>query len=211
MKMPPVKYDVKKQFPDFYKASANNVEIVDVPEMQFFMIDGHGDPNSAQSFQDAIATLYACSYTLKMSFKKMPKGKDYVVPPLEGLWYLENMAEWSMDAKDKWNWTIMIRIPDFVPKSEITKSIETVKQKKREKAPAIDKLRVEEYHEKFSVQLLHIGPYNAEPPNIQKMHSFAKSKNYILNGKHHEIYLSDFRKIAPEKLKTILRQPISKK
>lgn len=206
---PKVKMDLKKLFPDFYNASAKEVQIVDVPPMNYVMVDGQGDPNTSQEFQDAVGALYAVSYTLKMGIKKKNAAKDYVVPPLEGLWFMDHMEEWSMDAKNRWKWTIMIRVPDFIKAEQVQETIEIVKQKKN--PPAIGKVRFETYTEGCSMQLLHIGPYDAEPPNIQKMHLFAKANGYTLRGKHHEIYLSDPRKAAPEKMRTVLRQPLTKK
>ena len=146
-----------------------------------------------------------------MDYKKQPKGRDYVVPPLEGLWYLDNMEEWSMEEKDKWHWTMMIRIPDFIPDKEIKNAIDVVKDKKREKAPFIDKLRYETYNEGKVVQLMHIGSYDSETSNIAKMHKYAYDNNFILDGFHHEIYLSDPRRTKVERLKTVIRQPITKK
>jgi hypothetical protein len=204
------KVDLKKEFKEFYLPS-KEIHIIDIPKMNFFMVDGSGNPNNNPIFQDAVGTLYACAYSLKMDYKKKPKGKDYVVPPLEGLWFADDMSVFSGGEKDQWKWTLMIRIPDFVPDSEIKKAIERVKEKKREKAPMIDELRVEEYSEGTTVQVLYIGPYADEHDTIMAMHEFGKKAGYKLEGMHHEIYLSDLRRTAPEKLKTIIRQPIIKK
>jgi len=205
--MPTKKLDFKKEQPGLYNPSSKTIALVDVPEMKFFMIDGKGDPNTAQEFKDAIETLFPISYGLKMPFKKQHPDMDYVVPPLEGLWYMENMAEFSMASKDQWLWTLMMRVPDFVPDDEAISVIEQVKAKKQ--PPSIDKTRFEHYNEGKCVQIMHVGPFDAEPPTIQKMHAWAKDNGLELAGKHHEIYLSDLRRVAPEKMRTVLRQPVA--
>lgn len=201
------KLDFKKENPELYNPSSKTISIVEVPAMKFFMIDGEGDPNTAQEFKDVIETLFALSYGVKMPFKKQQPAMDYVIPPLEGLWYMDDMAEFSMASKDQWLWTLMIRVPDFVPKEDVNSAIEQVKSKKN--PPAIDKARLEPYNEGKCVQIMYIGPFDAEPPTIQKMHVWAKDNGFELAGKHHEIYLSDLRRTAPEKLRTVLRQPVA--
>jgi hypothetical protein len=204
------KFDFKKQFPDLYRPSQKIVSIVEVPKMKFFMIDGEGDPNTSEEYKVAIECLYAVSYALKMKIvKKQTPSKDYVVPPLEGLWYMEDMSRWSMQNKDEWQWTMMIRIPDFVTQPQIEKAIDIAKTTKN--PVALKKLYVEDYNEGLSVQLMHLGPYDTEAPNIEKMHIYAQEQGYERSGKHHEIYLSDPRKAKPDRMKTILRQPISSK
>lgn len=201
------KFDFKKEYPDFYNTSKDNVKIIDIPPMKFLMLDEKGNPNMPE-FQNAVQALYATAFPLKMGIKKKNAAKDYVIPPLEGLWYMDNMAEWSMDHKEKWHFTLMIRVPDYVTDSQV-KDV-TLAAKKKKDLPALDKIRLESYTEGLSMQLMHIGPYDNEPPNIQKMHEFAKKQGYQLTGKHHEIYLSDPRKGDPAKMKTILRQPLKK-
>ena len=204
----PKKIDFKKKFPLLYSAKVNKPVMVEVPPMKFYMVDGHGDPNSSQEYKKAIETLYAVAYTLKMKIvKKKTPSKDYVVPPLEGLWYMDNMTNWSMDTKDDWDWTMMIRIPDFVSEKNITLAIEMATELKN--PPAIKKLQVESYEEGQAAQILHIGAYDDEPPTIIQLHEFIAAEGFELSGKHHEIYLSDPRRVKPEKLKTIIRQPVS--
>ncbi len=204
----PKKIDYKKDFPALYRPGKKAPVFVEVPPMTFFMIDGKGDPNTAQEYAEAIECLYAVSYALKMKIiKKETPSKDYVVPPLEGLWYMEDMATWSMKNKNEWQWTMMIRVPDFASKKQIDRAITIAKAAKN--PPALPKLRVEEYNEGFSVQILHIGSYDQEHENIMRIHEFAKAEGYALRGKHHEIYLSDPRKTDAVKLKTVLRQPIA--
>ncbi|HME50844.1 MAG TPA: GyrI-like domain-containing protein [Candidatus Lokiarchaeia archaeon] len=205
--MPTKKHDFKKEFPALYNPTSKNITIVDVPEMKFFMIDGQGDPNTAQEFKDAIATLFPLSYGVKMPFKKNHPDLDYIVPPLEGLWFMEDMAAFSMASKDLWLWTLMMRVPDFVPDDEAISVIEKVMATKH--PPAIDKVRFERYNEGKCMQIMYVGPFDAEPPAIQKMHEWARENGFEIAGKHHEIYLSDLRRTAPEKLRTVLRQPIA--
>ncbi len=209
--MTPAKFDYKKEFPEFYKPTKKHPSIINIPKMSFFMIDGCGDPNTSDDYKKTISTLYALAFTLKMYYKKLPDGQDYVVPPLEGLWYMDDMANWTMKDKNLWNWTMMIRIPDFISEEHIAYAMNLVSTKKKDKAPFIDKTRVEVLSEKDVVQILYFGPYDEEPPTIKMLHAYAKEKNYELRGYHHEIYLSDPRRTKPEKLKTILRQPIEKK
>ena len=200
------KVDFKKEYKELY-APPKKFVVVDVPEMQYLMVDGHGDPNVAPEYQEAIEALYALAYKLKFNSKKQ-LGKDYVVPPLEGLWWAENIESFSTArVKSEWDWTMMIMTPDWIA-SEIF--VETIEIVRKDKNPvALDKVRLERYHEGLSVQIMHIGSYDDEGPTLLKLHSeFIPENGYVENGKHHEIYLSDPRRTAPEKLKTILRQPV---
>ncbi len=175
--------------------------------MNFFMIDGKGDPNTSKEYQDAVECLYAVSYALKMKIvKKNNPADDYVVPPLEGLWYMDDMNDWSMANKNEWLWTMMIRIPDFVTEEQIKQSIQITKESKD--PIALPKLYFKKYNEGTVVQIMYVGSYSDEGPTIKLMHDHAENEEYSLDGKHHEIYLGDPRKTAPEKLKTIIRQPI---
>ncbi len=203
------KIDLKKEFPKFYRPSSKKVEIIDIPVMKYFMIDGSGDPNDNPRFEIATQCLYAASYLLKMKIVKNENPEmDYVVPPLEGLWYLDDMTKFTHDRKDLWEWTLMIRIPDFVTEEQINRALKNVDKSKPELP--ISELRYEVFEEKSVVQIMHIGPYADEAPTIAKLHEFAFANAYELSGKHHEIYLSDPRKAKPETMKTILRQPIIK-
>jgi hypothetical protein len=201
------KIDFKKELKHLYQPSAKKFEVVDVPPMNFLMIDGHGDPNTAQEYQEAVEALYAVAYALKFMSKK-EKGMDYVVPPLEGLWWVENMEEFSKEDKSAWNWTMMVMQPESVTQEMFEAALEQVEKKKN--LPALSKLRLESYREGLAVQILHIGSYDDEAPTIARMHAFIDENGYEPAGKHHEIYLSDPRKVAPEKLKTVLRQPVRK-
>jgi hypothetical protein len=200
------KLDLKKELKHLYQPSAKKVAVVDVPEMNFLMIDGRGDPNTAQEYQEALEALYAVSYALKFMIKKRDPQMDYVVPPLEGLWWAEDMDAFTMGTKDDWEWTAMILQPEAVTRELVDEALQEVAQKKD--LPALPRIRFESYHEGLAVQIMHIGPYSEEGPTIEKLHAFAQEDGYELRGKHHEIYLSDPRRTAPDKLKTVIRQPV---
>jgi hypothetical protein len=200
------KLDFKKQYKQYYSAT-KNIEIVNVPSFLYLMADGEGDPNNSPLFQSATEALYSLAYTIKFTVKKKDAEKDYVVPPLEGLWWMGNVDGFKANSKDEWKWTLMIAQPDFINKVIFEYAQAEVLRKKKLNTANV---RLVKYEEGKAVQLMHIGPYSDETENIQKMHSFMKENGYTFNGKHHEIYLSDPRKTAPEKLKTILRQPVKK-
>ena len=199
------KVDLKKEFKNLYNPSSKEIEIVKVPMMNFLMIDGIGDPNTSKAYSDSIETLYSVSYSIKFILKK-EKEIDYVVMPLEGLWWAEDMGQFSTKNKDKWKWTSMIMQPDFVDKKVFEMAFEQVKIKKN--LLMLSKIRFQSFNEGLSVQIMYIGPYSAETPTIEKLHKFVKESGHNLRGKHHEIYLSDPRKTTPERIKTIIRQPI---
>jgi len=214
------KIDFKKELKQLYRPSAKEFQVVEVPPMQFLMIDGQGDPNTAQEYQDAIETLYAMAYKLKFMSKKTLE-KDYVVPPLEGLWGSPEMIfsltditdegawidKFKASDRDSWQWTMMIMQPDWVTAEMFLEAREQVRQGKN--PVALDKIRLESYQEDLCVQILHIGPYAEEGPILAELHTrYLPENGFSEAGKHHEIYLSDPRKTAPEKLKTVLRQPV---
>lgn len=198
--------DLRKQFKSLYNPSAKEVAIVDVPAMQFLMVDGTGNPNTAQEYKDAVEALYGVAFTLKFLIKK-EKAVDYPVMALEGLWWTPDMREFSTDNKDSWLWTMMIMQPEVVTKELFEQVLEQVEKKKP--SPALAKMRLEGFHEGLSAQIMHIGPFSAEGPTIAKLHAFIKEHGYTFNGteqKHHEIYMSDPRRAVPEKLRTVIRQ-----
>jgi hypothetical protein len=199
------KIDFKKELKQLYNPSAKEVTAVDVPPMNFLIIDGEGDPNTSQQYKEAIEALFSVSYAIKFMIKK-GTGVDYGVMPLEGLWWVDDMTKFSVERKDQWKWTIMIMQPKYVTVDYVNAAIDNTRKKKG--LPALAKLRFENFHEGAAAQIMHIGPYSAEGPNIAKIHAFIRSSGTALSGKHHEIYLSDVRKTAPEKLKTVLRQPM---
>jgi len=199
------KLDLKKQYREFYNPSSKQPSIVDVPEMQFLMIDGAGDPNTSVAYAEAIEALYAMSYALKF-LSKATEDIDYVVMPLEGLWWTPDMAEFSVEDKSAWEWTAMIMQPEHITADHVSTATDDVRRKKG--PAALDRIRFEPFTEGLSVQILYFGPYADEAPTIAGMHQFAVDNGYRLRDKHHEIYLSDARRTAPEKLRTVIRQPI---
>jgi len=202
------KVDLKKELKHLYHPSARQVSVVDVPPLNFLMIDGAGDPNVSLEYQQAMEALFSLSYALKFKVKKS-MGIDYTVMPLEGLWWTDDPGQFSMNSKEAWKWTAMIVQPEYVTSELFAEVLDEVREKKG--FAALDKVRFETYHEGLSAQIMHIGPYAEEEPTIARLHGFIRDNGYELNGKHHEIYLSDPRRTAPEKLKTILRQPIRKR
>ncbi|HMK53731.1 MAG TPA: GyrI-like domain-containing protein [Methanobacteriaceae archaeon] len=198
------KIDLKKENKDFYYPSTKKVSMVELPAMKFLMIDGQGDPNTSKEYQNAMETIFPVSYKTKFVSKK-EKSQDYVVMPLEGLWWVDNMKDFHLDDRSSWKWTVMIRQPDFITKTIINTSIEELEKKKD--LPALSNLRFENFKEGWAAQIMHIGPYGeAEAPAVMKIHDFIENKGYELKGKHHEIYISDMRRTKPEKLKTVIRQ-----
>lgn len=199
------KIDFKKAFPALYRAPTDRFALVDVPAMHFVMVDGAGDPNTAPAYKQAVEWLFSVSYAMKFA-AKASLGGDYVVPPLEGLWEADDPADFIARRKDCWRWTMMIRAPDFLDDAMFLAAVE--KSKKKLGAPP-DSLRMEIYEEGTSLQILHIGAYDDEGPTLARLHhEEMPSRGYVFAGPHHEIYLSDPRKTAPAKLKTILRQPV---
>jgi hypothetical protein len=204
----PAKIDYKKTQKELYQPNAKNPVIIEVPEMQFLMIDGMGSPGDSQEYQDALSLLYPVSFRTK--FLSKAKGKDYVVPPLEGLWWADNMSDFTEGNRDKWKWTMMIRQPDWITQDMIDEAIAITKEKKPELSKQLPKLRLEKYKEGRVAQIMHIGPYAEEGSTVQKIHDFIKKEGGKFDGlktKHHEIYLSDPRKTNPATMKTIIRQP----
>jgi hypothetical protein len=203
------KIDYLKSEKALYAPSSKEPVIVTVPEMNFIMVDGKGNPNNSVEYQNAVEALFSVAYTLKFMPRKgvsIPGFTDYKVCPLEGLWWSDNYDDFVTDNKDNWNWTMMIRVPEFITDNFVLQAIELAKKKKEN--DALNLVRFEKYNEGICTQLMHIGPYSAEHENIMKIHEFALNEGYKLHGKHHEIYLGDPRKTKPEKLKTVLRQPV---
>ena len=198
------KIDHKKELKHLYKASAKKIDVVDVPALNYLMIDGHGNPNTSQSYVEAVGALFSVSYTAKFMIKKGTIEVDYSVMPLEGLWWADDMSVFTGDDKTQWKWTMMIMQPPIVSRQIIESAIAEVTKKK--KLPAIQLLRFESFIEGRCAQTLHVGPFSEEGPTIERLHQQIQT-HATLSGKHHEIYLSDIRKAAPDKWKTIIRQP----
>ncbi|HSO93107.1 MAG TPA: GyrI-like domain-containing protein [Candidatus Dormibacteraeota bacterium] len=206
MKIAP-KTIVKTDRESVYKARSGEPEMVRVPEMTFLMIDGRGDPNTTQEYKDSIAALYTLSYAFKFALKK-ERGLDFRVGPLEGQFWAKEMSVFA-DRKADWLWTMMIAQPDQMTPQRFAKTLEEVRRKKE--LLGLDRIRLERFNEGLCAQLLHIGPYSAEGPNIEKLHAFIRTEGYTFDGrkqKHHEIYMSDPRRTVPPKWKTIIRQPV---
>jgi len=202
------KVDLKRNLKQFYSPPSKEVVIVNVPTFNFIMIDGQGNPNSSQEYKDALAALYAMSYALKFMLKKAGT-MDYTVMPLEGLWWTDAGADgFELFNLDTAYWTSMIMQPEAVTKQSYDDALRDVMRKKE--LPSIGKMRLQRFEEGLSVQIMHIGPWSAETPTIERLHRFAEEQGYRLRGKHHEIYLGDPRRTAPEKLKTVIRQPVER-
>lgn len=198
--------DLRKEFKRIYQPPAKGVVVVDVPIMQFLMIDGAGNPNTAQQYQDAVNALYSLAFTLKFLVKK-ELAVDYPMMPLEGLWWTVDMRTFSLENKDDWQWTMMLMQPDIITPALLSKALAQAVQKKH--LPALAHIRLARFEEGRCAQILHLGPYATEKPTVEKLHLFIQEHGYNLRGKHHEIYLGDPRKSAPDKLRTLIRQPIA--
>ncbi|MBB6431581.1 GyrI-like domain-containing protein [Algisphaera agarilytica] len=202
-----MKIDFKKTLPS-YKARRGVFEVVDVPAMQYLMVDGGGGPE-AESFKRAIETVYPVAYTLKF-MSKNDLGKDYVVPPMEALWWAEDWSVFTTGYdRSRWEWSVMLMTPDWITREMFDAAVEKVAAKKN-RPPGLDELRLGTLAEGRCVQTLHLGPFADEGPVLKRMHEqFIPEQGLKMTGKHHEIYFSDFRKTAPEKLRTLLRQPVA--
>jgi len=201
------KMDLKKDLKDLYSPSPKDAELVRVPRFNYIMIDGSGDPNTSQEFQEAVQALYVVAYTLKFMIKK-EKKVDYPVMALEGLWWADDMEVFMIGTRSDWKWTLMILQPKVVTKALFKKAVKAAIQKKG--LAALEKLRLESMDEGLSVQIMHFGTYAEEGPTIQRLHAFARERFFELKGKHHEIYMSDPRKVSAEKRRTVIRQPVQK-
>ncbi|RPH74687.1 hypothetical protein EHM76_03090 [bacterium] len=203
--------ELRKQYRTMYNPSAREVQLVDVPPLQFLRINGAIEPGqgpgTSPGFQEAMEALYGAAYTLKYLFKKRATDPvDYPVMVLEGLWWVED-GQFNIEIKDNWLYTLMIVQPDVVTPAHFTEALEQMRKKKGD-LPAFARLRLETFHEGPSIQVMHIGPYASEPATVQRMHEFAGQHGLRLRHDHHEIYMGDPRRADPAKLKTILRHPV---
>lgn len=202
------KIDFRKTLKPFYNPTNKTFELVDVPDMTFVMVDGAGDPNTAPEYETAVQWLYAVSYGLKFATKAATR-QDYTVPPLEGLWWADDPADFTARRKDRWRWTMMIMVPDFTPAELRLAAVEKARGKL---GTPPESLRFAVHAEGRCLQKLHIGSYDDEAPALAELHdTLMPAMGLTFNGKHHEVYLSDPRKVEPAKLKTILRQPVRPK
>ncbi|MCM1011088.1 GyrI-like domain-containing protein [Brevibacterium sp. XM4083] len=203
------KIDLKKTLPS-YSARRGEFDVIEVPPRAYLLINGHGDPNSSPEFTSAVESLYPLAYALKF-FSKRELDRDYVVPPLEGLWWAEDMSAFTT-ARDKsaWDFTLMLLVPDWLDRAQIAQVAEAVDRKSA--PPRLRDVRFETLDEGTCVQTLHIGPFDAEAEVLAHLHDeVIPDAGMTMTGRHHEIYLSDFRRTAPERLRTILRQPVRRR
>ncbi len=196
------KIDLKASCGDYFRAR-QAFALIEVPRFSFVMVDGQGNPNTSREYEAAVGAIYAVGYRLK--FMSKARDRDYVVPPLQGLWWADDMDDFVARRKDRWRWTMMLMVPDWITESDFADAADAVRVKSGD-VPAT--LRLEAFEEGTAVQILHVGSYDDEAPTIDRLHNeFLPANGLIETGKHHEIYLSDPRRVAPGKLKTILRQP----
>ncbi|HJL66321.1 MAG: GyrI-like domain-containing protein [Arenicellales bacterium] len=200
------KIDYKRELGPLYKASPKKPELIAVPDMNFLMVDGKGSPESP-GFSAAVEALFALAYALKFRVKKGGGEIDYGVMPLEGLWWADDYSVFITGDKKRWMWTVMIMQPDLIDQALVEEMTDEVAAKKNPEA--LSKVRFHSYTEGLAAQITHIGPFSEEGPTIEGLHDFIRESGHELNGKHHEIYLSDTRRAAPERWKTIIRQPVS--
>jgi hypothetical protein len=201
------KLDLKKSRKELFSAPLNRFVRVDLPPISYLMVDGHGDPNSTPTYKRAVESLYATAYTIK--FRTKADGRDFVVAPLEGLWSARDPESFAARRKDEWDWTMMIMMPDFVDNDSFRRG----RSRAAEKLDALpESLRLETLEEGLCLQALHVGSYDDEGPLLAKLHGeIMPAEGYDFAGRHHEIYLGDPRRSPPEKLKTLLRQPVRQK
>lgn len=203
------KYDIKRAHRELYAASAKEFAIVDVPPMRYLAVDGHGDPNTAASYREAVEALFGVAYAVKFASKRA-LGRDFVVAPLEGLWWAEDRGAFVARDKGAWSWTMLIAQPDWIDEDAAAAGVAAARAKTADDGnPALDRLRLERLHEGRSAQILHVGSYDDEAPTLARLHDeWMPQHGLTFNGPHHEVYLSDARRTAPEKLRTVLRQPV---
>jgi hypothetical protein len=204
--MSATKIDFKRALSELYSPGSEPA-LVDVPDLAFLMVEGHGDPNTSVEYRAAVEALYAVSYTAKFAIKRTAGGIDFTVMPLEGLWWVPGTSKFPLEDKSGWHWTAMIMQPEPVTAAVIELAIQTTKVKKS--PAAVELVRFERFREGLAAQVMYRGPYAQEGPTIARLHAFIAEQGCTPAGKHHEIYLSDPRRTAPEKLKTVIRQPIA--
>jgi hypothetical protein len=201
------KYDVKRARRELY-APPREFALVDVPPMRYLAVDGHGDPNTAPEYAEAVEALFSVAYGVKFRSKR-ELGRDLVVAPLEGLWRADDPSTFVTREKSAWSWTMLIAQPDWVDDELVAAALESARAKAKGERPGLARLRFVEVHEGTSVQILHVGSYDDEGPTLARLHDeWMPQHGLTFNGDHHEIYLSDVRRTAPEKLRTVLRQPV---
>lgn len=200
-------YDIKKERRDLYAARRDRIDLVDVPRMGYLMVDGHGDPNTSADYRAVVEALYTTAYAVRAIAKKK-LDRTHTVGPLEGLWSADDLRVFKTREHDSWVWTLMIVQPDWVTSSMVDEAMDQVETSKN--LSAGHRVRFDDYAEGRCAQTLHVGPYDEEGPTIARMHDeFMPAEKLVPRGHHHEIYLSDARRVEPARLRTILRQPVS--
>ena len=200
-------YDVKKDHPELYAPRPGDPQVVDVSELAFLMVDGHGDPNTSAAYRDAVEALFTASYAVRAA-AKAALGRVHTVAPLEGLWSAADLSVFRSRDKSAWDWTLMIAQPDWAPPELVAEALADAQRRKG--LPALGLLRHERFREGRSVQVLHVGSYDDEGPVLARLHDeWLPAHGLAPTGRHHEVYLSDARKVAPAKLRTVLRQPVT--
>ncbi|WP_150306548.1 GyrI-like domain-containing protein [Planctomonas psychrotolerans] len=203
------KVDLMKSL-DSYRATPGEFRIVEVPDLRYLMLDGHGDPNTSRLYAETLGTLYPLAYALKFASKR-ELGRDYVVPPLEGLWWADDMDAFTTTRdKSRWSWTMMILTPDWIDDRMVAAAVSHVAARSR--PVRLDDVRWERLSEGTCVQTVHVGSFDDEAPVLARLHSeFVPENGLCMTGRHHEIYLSDARRVAPERMRTVLRQPVRRR
>lgn len=196
-----------------YRATAGRFDLIEVPERAYLMVDGHGDPNSSPAYVDALAALYPLAYALKFASRR-DLGRDYVVPPLEGLWWADDLRAFTTERdKSRWSWTMLMLVPDWLGPAEFAAAVSTVRSRRPPSRPPsrLDDVRLDTLVEGLAVQTLHVGSYDEEGPVLADLHErVLPERGLVPTGRHHEIYLSDARRTQPARLRTVLRQPVSR-
>jgi hypothetical protein len=203
------KVDLIRELRELYRPSAQDFQVVEVPPLTYLMVDGRGDPNTAPAYGEAVEALYALAYRIKF-ISKAQLGRDYVVPPLQGLWWADDYSKFT-SALDRsaWDWTMMILTPEWITAGLFEGALAELRRKKP--LPGLEAMRMERYDEGLAAQIMHIGSYADEAPTLARLHNeWIPHHRYVERGKHHEIYLGDPRRVEASKLRTILRQPIRK-
>ena len=203
--MAPTKIDSKRELSELY-LPGSQPSLIEVPDLAFLMVDGHGDPNTSAAYRAAIEALYAVAYAAKFTVKREQVAIDFTVMPLESLWWVEDMSRFPVVDKSEWSWTAMIMQPEPVTTEVVELAVQQVAAKRS--LPALERLRFERFHEGLAAQVMYRGPYAEEGPTVARLHEFIAEQGYELVGKHHEIYLGDPRRTAPARLRTVIRQPV---
>ncbi|MBL4560382.1 MAG: GyrI-like domain-containing protein [Labilibaculum sp.] len=201
------KIDLKKKYKPYYSERKGNISIVEVPDFRYLQCEGQGNPNTSEDYKNAIEALFALSYKIKFAIRES-KEVDYGVMPLECLWWMDNMEEFSKEKIDEWKWSAMIMQPNFVTKEIVLLAKDELIETKD--LPYLANIELIDYTDGLSAQIMHIGSYADEAPSIDKLHKYIADNGFKRSGKHREIYLNDPRRTASENLKTIIRQPIVK-